>query len=185
MCVCVCVWPVRGRRTHRLFWEYREALFTLTPATQLLLVLLVMVLDFMDLLVWDFVICMIQTSSNIAVFTLLFFFFFFALYSFVCVSTQLCLILCDPLDCSPPGFSVHGVLQARILEWVAISFSRGSSRPRDQTPISCISYIGKWILYHCATWEAVCILLTGIKKSSLKSHAKSNISNRSNRSSCD
>ena len=46
---------------------------------------------------------------------------------------QLCLILSDPLDCSPPDSSVHGILQARILEWVAISFSRGSSQSRDQT----------------------------------------------------
>ena len=45
--------------------------------------------------------------------------------------TQSCPILCDPMDCSPPGFSVHGIRQARILEWVAISFSRGSSQPRD------------------------------------------------------
>ena len=44
---------------------------------------------------------------------------------------QLCPTLCDPMDCSLPGFSVHGILQARLLEWVAISFSRGSSRPRD------------------------------------------------------
>ena len=48
---------------------------------------------------------------------------------------------CDPMDCSPPGFSVHGISQARILEWVAISFSRGSSQPRNQTHISCISCI--------------------------------------------
>ena len=48
----------------------------------------------------------------------------------------------------------HGISQARILEWVAISFSRGSSRPRDQTPVSCVSCIGRWILYHCITWEA-------------------------------
>ena len=47
--------------------------------------------------------------------------------------------LCDPMDCSLPGSSVHGILQARILEWVAISFSRGSSQPRDQTRISCIA----------------------------------------------
>ena len=47
--------------------------------------------------------------------------------------------LCDLLDCSPPGSSVHGISQARILEWVAISFSRGSSWPRDQTCISCIA----------------------------------------------
>ena len=53
--------------------------------------------------------------------------------------TQSCLILCDPMDCSPPGFSVHGILQARILEWVAIPFSRGSSRPRDRTLISFIA----------------------------------------------
>ena len=46
---------------------------------------------------------------------------------------------CDPTDCSPPGSSVHGILQARTLEWVAISFSRGSSRPRDRTQVSCIA----------------------------------------------
>ena len=45
----------------------------------------------------------------------------------------------DPMDCRPPGFSVHGIFQARILEWVAISFSRGSSWPRDQTHIFCIA----------------------------------------------
>ena len=44
-----------------------------------------------------------------------------------CLVTKLCLTLCDPMDCSPPGSSVHGILQARILEWVAIPFSRGSS----------------------------------------------------------
>jgi len=46
---------------------------------------------------------------------------------------------CDPMDCNLPGFSVHGTLQARILEWVAISFSRGSSQPRNQTWVSCIA----------------------------------------------
>ena len=51
--------------------------------------------------------------------------------------TELCLTLRDPMDCSPPGSSVHGVLQARTLEWVAIPFSRGSSWPRDQTQVSC------------------------------------------------
>ena len=51
---------------------------------------------------------------------------------------QLCPTLCNPLDCSLPGSSVHGILQARILEWVAISFSRGSSRPRDRTRVSHI-----------------------------------------------
>ena len=51
---------------------------------------------------------------------------------------QSCLTLGDPMDGSPPSSSVHGILQARILEWVAISFSRGSSRPRDRTPDSHI-----------------------------------------------
>ena len=46
---------------------------------------------------------------------------------------------CNPMDCSPPGSSVHGISQARVLEWVATSFSRGSSRPRDQTQVSCIA----------------------------------------------
>ena len=51
--------------------------------------------------------------------------------------SQLCPTLCDPMDYSPPGSSVHGIFQARILEWVAISFSRESSRPRDWTQVSC------------------------------------------------
>ena len=52
---------------------------------------------------------------------------------------QSCPTLCNPMDCSLPGSSLHGVLQARILEWVAISFSRGSSWPRDRTRVSCIA----------------------------------------------
>ena len=51
---------------------------------------------------------------------------------------QSCPTLCNPVDCNLLGFSVHGILQARILEWIAISFSRGSSRPRDRTRVSCI-----------------------------------------------
>ena len=67
----------------------------------------------------------------------------------VCVLvTQSCLTLCDPMDYSLPGSSVRGILQSRILEWVAISSSRGSSRPRDRTHI-CVSCIHcRWILYH-------------------------------------
>ena len=52
---------------------------------------------------------------------------------------QSCLTLCSPMDSSLPGSSAHGVLQARILEWVAISFSRGSSQPRDWTWVSCVA----------------------------------------------
>jgi len=51
---------------------------------------------------------------------------------------QLCMTLCDPMDYSLPGSSVHGIFQARVLEWVAISFSRGSSQPRDWTQVSLI-----------------------------------------------
>ena len=51
---------------------------------------------------------------------------------------QSCLTLCDPMDYSPPGSSVHGIFQARVLEWVAIFFSRGSSQPRDRTWVSHI-----------------------------------------------
>ena len=61
---------------------------------------------------------------------------------------QSCLTLCYPVDCSPPGSSVHGIFQARILEWVTISFSRGTSQHRDQTHVSHVSCIGRWVLYH-------------------------------------
>ena len=52
---------------------------------------------------------------------------------------QSCPTLCDPVDCSLPGFSVHGIFQARVLEWAAISFSKGSSWPRNWTWVSCIA----------------------------------------------
>ena len=55
-------------------------------------------------------------------------------------SLQLCVTLCNPMDCSPPGSSVHGILQARILEWVAMPFSRGSSWPRDRTHVSYVPW---------------------------------------------
>ena len=64
-------------------------------------------------------------------------------YTHACVCVlvaQSCLILCDPMDyCSLPGSSVHGILQARILEWVAVHSSRGSCEPRDRTQVSCIA----------------------------------------------
>ena len=56
--------------------------------------------------------------------------------------------LCDAMDCSPPSSSVHGILFIRILEWIAVLSSRGSSQPRDQTHISYISSIGRQGLYH-------------------------------------
>ena len=67
------------------------------------------------------------------------------------VRAQSCATLCNPMDCSPPGSSVHGIAQERILEWIAISSSSRSSQSRDQTHVSCVSCIGRHILYHCAT----------------------------------
>ena len=82
-----------------------------------------------------------------------------------CFVTQSCLTLCNPVDCSPPGSSVHGILQARRLQWVAMPSSRGSSRLRDQTHpglphsrqklllllfFNCLSYLGRngYLLFH-------------------------------------
>ena len=63
----------------------------------------------------------------------------------LCLAFQLCQTLCDPVDCSLPGSSVHGILQARILEWVAVLSSRGSSQPRDW---SQVSHIAGGFFYH-------------------------------------
>ena len=71
--------------------------------------------------------------------------------------SQSCPTLCDPVDCSLPGSSIHGILQARILEWVAISFSRGSSRPRDWTNVSHL--VGRrftlWATREAIDWETM------------------------------
>ena len=72
-------------------------------------------------------------------------------------SLQSCPTLCDPMNCSLSGSSVHGILQERILEWVAMPSSRGSSRPRDQTCISYISCIGRQFLYHKSHLESLYI----------------------------
>ena len=73
------------------------------------------------------------------------------------VVAQSCPTLCDPMDCSPPGSSVHEIFQARILEWIAILFSRGSSQPKDGTWVSCIGA-------RFFTFEATREVLTNIKK---------------------
>ena len=59
------------------------------------------------------------------------------------------------MDCRPLGSSIHGILQARILEWIAMPSSRGSSRPRDWTHISYVSCMGRWVLYNYWHWEAL------------------------------
>ena len=83
-----------------------------------------------------------------------------SLYIYMCVCVCVCVCaqwyphLCDPISCSPPGSSAHGIFQARILECIAISYSRGSSWLRDQTQDSGISCKDRKILYHCTIWEA-------------------------------
>ena len=67
--------------------------------------------------------------------------------------TQSSAALCDPIDYSPPGSSVHGILQARILEWVAIPCSRGSSQPRDGIQVSCIA-VAFFFFYCLSHWES-------------------------------
>ena len=68
--------------------------------------------------------------------------------------TQSCPTLCNPMDCSRPGSSIHGIFQARILEWVAVAFSKVSSQPRDWAPVSCIA--GRLFFIIWATEESIC-----------------------------
>ena len=85
----------------------------------------------------------------------------------VCVCVKLlqsCLTLCNPMNYSPPNSSVHGILQARILDWVAISYSRESSPPRDQTCISYISFIGRYALSHQHHREAHFLIYRASKR---------------------
>ena len=84
-------------------------------------------------------------------------FFSFYYYRYVpCVSSvaQLCLTLWEPMDCSLPGSSVHGISQAKILEWVAIACSRVSSWPKDRTHVSSVSCTVKWFFTTSTPWEA-------------------------------
>ena len=76
-----------------------------------------------------------------------------------CVHAQSYPTLCDPVDGSPPGSSVHGILQARVLEWGAMPSSRGSSWLRDRNVVFLRLLRGKWILNHCTAWEALEVFL--------------------------
>ena len=73
--------------------------------------------------------------------------------------SQSCLILCDPMDCSPPGSSVHGILQAKIVEWVAIPFSRVSSQPRNRTQVSNIAASLFYHLSHQRSPKQICLYM--------------------------
>ena len=88
----------------------------------------------------------------------------FSLYSHRCARVLICVRLCNSMDCSPPGSSVHGISQARTLEWFAMLSSRGSSQPRDQTCVSYVSCIGRWVLYHkCHLGSPIAWLLPCIR----------------------
>ena len=80
----------------------------------------------------------------------------------VCVHAQSWPTLCNYMDRSPRDSSVHGIFQARILKWFPFPSSSGSSQPKDRTLISCISCIGRWILYHWTTWEALYVSIHGL-----------------------
>ena len=89
-------------------------------------------------------------------------------YKYICAySLQSCLTLCDPMDFNPPGPSVHGILQARIPEWVAMPSSRGSSQPRDQTHVPYILCLGRQVLHHCASRKAHIYVYIYINNASL------------------
>ena len=93
----------------------------------------------------------VRAKRNSYLFQLYVYAWFFKLSPLMFVhakSLQLCLTLCEPMDYSPPGSSVHGILQVRILEWAAMPSSRASSQPRDWTCISYVSCIGRQVLYH-------------------------------------
>jgi len=96
------------------------------------------------------------------------------LYVYICMCVCACVLnhfsrvgLCDPMDCSPPGSSVHGILQAGILEWVAISYSRGASQTRDQICISHVSCIGRRVLVHLHHLGSPCVCVCNIYITSL------------------
>ena len=96
--------------------------------------------------------CLFSSSAHFS--TWLFVFLDVELYKLfvyvgcVCLVAQSCPTLCDTMDCSPSGSSVHGILQAKILEGIAMPSSRGSSWPKVQTWVSCVSCIGRRVLYH-------------------------------------
>ena len=98
-----------------------------------------------------------KSSTRLSDFTFTLTFHFHALEKEMATHSsvaQSCATLCDPMDSSPPGSSVHGIFQVRKLEWVTTAYSTGSSQSRNRSHTSCVSCIGREILFHCATWEA-------------------------------
>ena len=105
---------------------------------------------------------MVLISCWIIIQDLLYFMLLKMLYFSLCacvLSLQLYLTLCDPMNCSPPGSSVHVIFQTRILEWVAMPSSRGSSWHRDWTRVSSVSCTGRRVLYHYTVLSCCCVWL--------------------------
>ena len=132
-----------GRFTWSPLWKIVDLKFSVTKAT--LFAVICATLEFF--LSWMFI-----TAHLYKIYYL---WIIYARQNSICVCVnvkvlvaQSCLTLCDPMDCSLLGSSVQGILQARILEPVAIGFSRGSSQPKDRTCVSYISCIGRQVLYH-------------------------------------
>ena len=90
------------------------------------------------------------------------FFLHYFIFKFILLlcCARLCSTVFDPMNCSPPGFSVHGISQAKILECAAISSSKGSSWPRDQTCVSRVAWTGRQILYHEPTGKVNSAIFT-------------------------
>ena len=90
------------------------------------------------------------------------FLYHFLTSDIICAQSLSCVLLCDHMDCSPPGSSVHGILQARILEWVAMPSSRGSSQPGDRTQFSCIAggFFTVWATREALISYAICLSLS-------------------------
>ena len=95
--------------------------------------------------------------------------FVYSVKELLLFTAKLCLTLCNPMDSNPTGSSVHGISQARRLECVAISFSKGSSRPRDCTHVS---YIGKQVLYNLSREGSPIWVYPNLMKGSLKEKSR-------------
>ena len=88
------------------------------------------------------------TSTNAALYSCKYLERWFSWVMYACLVAQSYLTLCHPMDYSPPGSFVHGILQGRILEWIAMPSFRGPFKPRDQTCVSYISCTGRQVIYH-------------------------------------
>ena len=105
-------------------------------------------------LFWQFYISCVFHYIHFKIFVLVLWKKHHGWFACVCVCTQSFLTLCNSMDCISPVSTAHGIFQARILGQVTTSYLKGSSQPRVWTHVSCVSCIGRWILYHCITWEA-------------------------------